>query len=563
MTAHGKLIISGPENQDQEFSLSKSSIEIGRAVQNDIVLTDGKISRNHACIECDMDGCTLIDLKSANGTFVNGERIEKVLLNPGDIIKMGGTDFRFERMTPSADPEVTLINTLNDLNQTLAHTMMETSINDVSQSRLVIHTSEKTWEVNLEADALTIGRDPTCDVVLDDIRLSREHARIERKRKTFTIRDLESTNGTWMGDKRIDKHVLKDGDTINLGDARLIFKSGFKASELTMMKDPAGTAPLGLKPIVFVPGLMGSELWKGSERVWPNVRYLFSRPDMFRLPEFEPLEAKEIVKEVVIVPNLIKLEQYKRLGDYLEEGFGYERQQNLIEFAYDWRQDVRESAKQLAQTIDNWNVSPPITIIAHSLGCLVTRYYVECLNGKEKVGRLILLGGPHFGVPYAITSLHTGPELLPFGMLGERLREVLITFPSMYQILPTYACVDDQTGRYINLLEDEEWLPESQRPLLRMARDFRRELGNICSVPAVSIFGYGIKTVTEISVNRDINGVWQSAELTVRESGDNRVPEFSGVLPKSEIHPVQQHHGALWIDNDVKMRLKLELMQPS
>ena len=563
MTAHGKLIISGPENQDQEFSLSKSSIEIGWAVQNDIVLTDGKISRNHACIECDMDGCTLIDLKSANGTFVNGERIDKVLLNPGDTIKMGGTDFRFEKMTPSADPEVTLINTLNDLNQTLAHTMMETSINDVSQSRLVIHTSEKTWEVNLEADALTIGRDPTCDVVLDDIRLSREHARIERKRKTFTIRDLESTNGTWMGDKRIDKHVLKDGDTINLGDARLIFKSGFKASELTMMKDPAGTAPLGLKPIVFVPGLMGSELWKGSERVWPNVRYLFSRPDMFRLPEFEPLEAKEIVKEVVIVPNLIKLEQYKRLGDYLEEGFGYERQQNLIEFAYDWRQDVRESAKQLAQTIDNWNVSPPITIIAHSLGCLVTRYYVECLNGKEKVGRLILLGGPHFGVPYAITSLHTGPELLPFGMLGERLREVLITFPSMYQILPTYACVDDQTGRYINLLEDEEWLPESQRPLLRMARDFRRELGNICSVPAVSIFGYGIKTVTEISVNRDINGVWQSAELTVRESGDNRVPEFSGVLPKSEIHPVQQHHGALWIDNDVKMRLKLELMQPS
>jgi hypothetical protein len=148
-------------------------------------------------------------------------------------------------------------------------------------------------------------------------------------------------------------------------------------------------------------------------------------------------------------------------------------------------------------------------------------------------------------------------------MLGERLREVLITFPSMYQILPTYACVDDQTGRYINLLEDEEWLPESQRPLLRIARDFRRELGNICSVPAVSIFGYGIKTVTEISVNRDIKGVWQSAELTVRESGDNRVPEFSGVLPKSEIHPVQQHHGALWIDNDVKMRLKLELMQHS
>jgi pimeloyl-ACP methyl ester carboxylesterase len=327
-----------------------------------------------------------------------------------------------------------------------------------------------------------------------------------------------------------------------------------------MIKDPAGTKPLGLKPIVFVPGLMGSELYKGSERVWPNVRYLFSRPDMYRLPEFEPLEAREIVKEVVIVPNLVKLEQYRQLGDYLEEGFGYEREHNLIEFAYDWRQDVRESAKKLAQTIDNWKVTPPITIIAHSLGCLVSRYYIECLNGKDKVGRLILLGGPHYGVPHAITSLHTGRNILPFGMLGDRLREILITFPSAYQILPTYACVNDQTGKYINLLEDEEWLPEPQRPLLRIAREFRRELGEKSSVPAVSIFGYGIKTVTDMSVTRDINGEWQSANLTVNERGDNRIPEFSGVLPNSEIHPVQQHHGALWIDNDVKMRLKLELI---
>lgn len=559
MTAFGKLILSIPESQDQEFTLSKSAIEIGRATESDIVLTDEKISRSHARIECNDQGCRLIDLDSVNGTIVNGQRIEQMTLNPGDVIIMGETNLRFEKPTVSEEPGVTRINTISDLNKTLAHTVLQTSLNDVSEARFVINTPEKTWEVPLKEEASTIGRDPTNDIVIDDIRLSRQHARIERKRNTFTIHDLESTNGTWMGENRIEKHRLKDGDTLRIGNAQLVFKSGFKSSELTMIKDPSEIIPLGLKPIVFVPGLMGSELWKGSERVWPNVRYLFSRPDMFRLPEFEPLEAREIVKEVVIVPNLIKLEQYKRLGDYLEEGFGYERGHNLIEFAYDWRQDVRQAAKYLAQTIENWNVSPPVTIIAHSLGCLVSRYYVECLNGKDKVGRLILLGGPHAGVPHAITSLHTGPDLLPFGLLGERLREVLITFPSMYQILPTYACVADQTGRFISLLEDEEWLPEYQRPLLGMARDFRRELGEKTSVPAVSIFGYGIKTITKISVNRDINGIWQDAELTVEESGDNRIPECSGVLQGSEIHPVQQHHGALWIDNDVKMRLKLEL----
>jgi hypothetical protein len=44
-------------------------------------------------------------------------------------------------------------------------------------------------------------------------------------------------------------------------------------------------------------------------------------------------------------------------------------------------------------------------------------------------------------------------------------------------------------------------------------------------------------------------------------SGDSSVPESSSVLPRTEIHPVQQYHGALFNDKDVKMRLKLELMQ--
>ncbi len=74
---------------------------------------------------------------------------------------------------------------------------------------------------------------------------------------------------------------------------------------------------------------------------------------------------------------------------------GYEREKNFIEFAYDWRQDVRQSARDLAKFIEGWNVQGPITIIAHSLGTLVSRYYVEMLGGKKKVGRLMLIGGPH------------------------------------------------------------------------------------------------------------------------------------------------------------------------
>jgi hypothetical protein len=42
-------------------------------------------------------------------------------------------------------------------------------------------------------------------------------------------------------------------------------------------------------------------------------------------------------------------------------------------------------------------------------------------------------------------------------------------------------------------------------------------------------------------------------------NGDNSVLERSAVLSGREIHPVQQHHGSLFVDNDVKMRLKVEL----
>jgi pimeloyl-ACP methyl ester carboxylesterase len=260
-----------------------------------------------------------------------------------------------------------------------------------------------------------------------------------------------------------------------------------------------------------------------------------------------------------IVPNLIKLDQYNLLGDYLEEGLNYERGNDLFEFAYDWRQDVRVSARHLAQAIEGWSITSPITIIAHSLGTLVSRYYVENLGGKDKVGQIILLGGPHSGAPQALISLILGEELLPFGLLVDRLREVLATFPSVYQILPSYPCVYDQAGHPIDIYKQDTWLPEWQRPLLQQGHEFRRELGTKSSVHTVSVFGYGLDTVTKIIVQRTSEGKWQKVDCEIDPKGDNRVPEGSAVLKGSDLHPVQQHHGKLFVDNDVKMRLKLEL----
>ena len=68
-----------------------------------------------------------------------------------------------------------------------------------------------------------IGRSPECDVFLDDVTVSRRHAELVRDGETFTIRDLESLNGTYVNRRRIESTVLEDDDEVQIGKYRLTF----------------------------------------------------------------------------------------------------------------------------------------------------------------------------------------------------------------------------------------------------------------------------------------------------------------------------------------------------
>jgi hypothetical protein len=305
-----------------------------------------------------------------------------------------------------------------------------------------------------------------------------------------------------------------------------------------------------------------SELWLGNERVWPNVKTLFTNPEIYSYPSEVPLEPRGIVDEVVIVPNFIKLDQYNRLGDYFVDELKYRRDVDFFEFAYDWRQDVRTSAAQLGELIESLDKAQPVIVIGHSLGTMVTRYYVECLGGDKHVERVILMGGPHKGAVKVLISFLVAPQVVPFGIMGDRLRDIVLSFPSSYQILPTYPVGTDQQGGKTNFLEDDRWLDPEYHHLLKLGQDFRAELKSASPVPSTSIFGYGIQTVSDISLRRDGAGKVESVDFQSENIGDGSVLEQSAFLQGSEIHPVHQHHGSLFVDNDVKMRLKLELLRP-
>jgi hypothetical protein len=70
-----------------------------------------------------------------------------------------------------------------------------------------------------------IGRSPECDVFLDDVTVSRDHALIVRRNGGFWLDDLGSLNGTYVNRRRIDSHRLEDGDELQVGKYKLTFLS--------------------------------------------------------------------------------------------------------------------------------------------------------------------------------------------------------------------------------------------------------------------------------------------------------------------------------------------------
>lgn len=84
-----KLIIKNGDSDISTHDLSYGSLTIGRSQDNDVHLSDATVSSHHAKIFTYLNASYIEDLKSSNGTFINGKRVEKHTLKPGDVLKLG------------------------------------------------------------------------------------------------------------------------------------------------------------------------------------------------------------------------------------------------------------------------------------------------------------------------------------------------------------------------------------------------------------------------------------------------------------------------------------------
>lgn len=91
-------------------------------------------------------------------------------------------------------------------------------------AKLIIKLNDEVVDhVELRQGDMKIGRKPGCEIVLDNLAVSGEHANIFTIGEDSFVQDLNSTNGTFINNKRVAKHHLRNGDTIGIGQHTLLY----------------------------------------------------------------------------------------------------------------------------------------------------------------------------------------------------------------------------------------------------------------------------------------------------------------------------------------------------
>jgi pSer/pThr/pTyr-binding forkhead associated (FHA) protein len=199
------------------FDLSAETITVGRGSKNDIVIQDNEVSREHCRFLRKQDDYEVIDLGSSNGTFVNGQRIGGThTLQHGSIIEIGDTiTIEYERAVSGASRHTTgALPRLQELKKATGGLLGEPSY---SYNLTVTMGPQMGNVYRLDSLVITVGRDLSNNVVIQDPEVSRFHARLRRAANGYLIEDMGSTNGTFVnGVNTNGAHELRTDDVIKL-----------------------------------------------------------------------------------------------------------------------------------------------------------------------------------------------------------------------------------------------------------------------------------------------------------------------------------------------------------
>ena len=98
----GRFVIFHDSGTVRTMALNAGSMRIGRSLSADLRFEDPTVSRRHAVLVGETDGVRVLDDRSLNGVFVNGERVSSQMLHDGDEIRIGRYRLHFADLAPAA-----------------------------------------------------------------------------------------------------------------------------------------------------------------------------------------------------------------------------------------------------------------------------------------------------------------------------------------------------------------------------------------------------------------------------------------------------------------------------
>lgn len=256
--------------------------------------------------------------------------------------------------------------------------------------------------------------------------------------------------------------------------------------------------------IIILPGITGSILQKDGKDLW-NVsgqailQFLISMGasiNSLKLthddPEAEDLgdgiRATGLIQDTHLIPGFWKIDGYTQTAKLITDNFAVtpgdirhdpdDKAANFYEFAYDWRRDNRANARILKKLIDKrlkcWRESSgardaKVILLAHSMGGLISRYYLEVLEGWQDSRALFTFGTPYRGSLNAVNFLANG-----YKKSFLDLTEVMRSLTSIYQLLPIYEVV--KIGDKYHRVAEADGLPNINKLRAQDALAFHREI---------------------------------------------------------------------------------------
>lgn len=329
--------------------------------------------------------------------------------------------------------------------------------------------------------------------------------------------------------------------------------------------------------IVFLPGITGSilqkdgkDLWAISgEAVWQALTQFGTRIQNLALTQDDPeaadlgdgIRATAVVQDTHLIPGLWKIDGYTQTAHLITDNFDVipgdiyndpdDKAANFYPFPYDWRRDNRAIARILKKLIDKrlkcWRESSgaadaKVILMAHSMGGLVSRYYLEVLEGWQDSRALFTFGTPYRGSLKAVNFLANG-----YKQLFLDLTDVMRSLTSVYQLLPIYKVININ-GDYHRIAEIDN-LPNIDKLRAQDALAFHREIeaavkrhrqdqDYLRSFVVVPISGVHQPTLQSATL---INGkLTASEDLPVVLQNRSDLGDGDGTVPKVSAIPIER-----------------------